>query len=112
MITNRIRNRAIAAVFSVTIAGLGAGALGAGTASASDYASEASFLEEISINGATLPGLTAEENIAAGHAVCADLTAGGSILDEISALEQTYQFESGVLFLSASTTNLCPNFAG
>lgn len=71
-----------------------------------------SFLDELSINGALPPGLTNAEVIAAGNQTCSELRAGTSVLDEMSAVEQRYNFSQGTLFVSASTTNLCPDFAG
>lgn len=108
MFTTRIRRNAIAATFALTVAGVGAGIIGAGTASATP----ASFLDEISINNAGLPGKTADEMVAAGYATCDHLRQGTSVLDEMSAVERTYNFNQGTLFVSAATTNLCPDFAG
>lgn len=108
MFTTRTRNRAAASIFALTVAGLGAaGVVGAGTA----MADPASFMNEITTNGATLPGKTAPEMVAAGYATCDHLRAGVSVLDEMAAVERTYNFNQGTLFVSASTTNLCPNFA-
>lgn len=72
---------------------------------------EASFLEEIRINDAALPGKSAKELVTAGYATCENLRGGVSVLDETSAVEQTYRFDQGPLFVSAATTNLCPDFA-
>ncbi|WP_187776478.1 DUF732 domain-containing protein [Antrihabitans cavernicola] len=108
MPNTRIRARIATSIFALTVAGLGAGVLGAGTA----MATPGSFLDEISINGATLPGMTGDQMVAAGYATCDHLRAGVSVLDEMSAVEQTYHFSQGTLFVSAATTNLCPNFAG
>ncbi|PKV81860.1 DUF732 domain-containing protein [Nocardia fluminea] len=72
---------------------------------------EASFLEEIRINDAALPGKSAKELVAAGYATCEHLRGGVSVLDETSAVERTYRFDQGPLFVSAATTNLCPDFA-
>ncbi|KAA0016774.1 DUF732 domain-containing protein [Antrihabitans cavernicola] len=108
MFSTRTRNRVAASIFAFTVVGLGAGVMGAGTA----MADPVSFMDEITINGATLPGMTADQMIAAGYATCDHLRAGVSVLDEMSAVEQTYHFNQGTLFVSAATTNLCPNFAG
>ena len=74
-------------------------------------ATPGSFLEEISINGATLPGKTPDQMVAAGQGVCNDLRGGVSVLDEMTAVETAYAFSQGALFVSASTTHLCPDFA-
>ena len=60
----------------------------------------------------SLPGKTAQQTVDAGYATCAELKGGVSVLDEMSAVEAKYQFAQGTLFVSASTTNLCPDFAG
>lgn len=109
MITHRLRT--FAAATAVTFAALGgAVALGA-TATAAPGNDEVAFLEEIGINNATLPGRTADEMVVAGYATCDHLRSGVSVLDEITAVEQTYLFDQGTLFVSAATTNLCPDFA-
>ena len=110
MFTIRSHSRAIGTIFALTVAGIGAGVLGGGTALAED--AQAQFLDEISINHATLPGKTTDEMVAAGYATCDHLRSGASVLDEIDAVEQTYHFNQGTLFVSAATTNLCPDFAG
>ncbi|HZQ34133.1 MAG TPA: DUF732 domain-containing protein [Mycobacterium sp.] len=96
-------------ITAVTAVGLGAAALlGAPAAVASP---ESQFLDEITTVNATLPGKTPPEMVAAGYATCDHLRSGTSVLDEMSAVEQTYHFDQGTLFVSAATTNLCPNFA-
>lgn len=72
---------------------------------------EGQFLDELTADNATLPEKTSGEMVAAGYATCAHLRSGTSVLDEMSAVERTYRFSQGTLFVSAATTNLCPNFA-
>jgi hypothetical protein len=40
------------------------------------------------------------------------LVARDLFVHQTSAVEQTYHFSQGTLFVSAATTNLCPDFAG
>jgi hypothetical protein len=75
-------------------------------------ADPAGFLEELTINNVWLPGKNADEVIDAGYATCADLRNGVSVLDAMSNVESLYQFDQGTLFVSASSTHLCPDFAG
>lgn len=77
-------------------------------------ASEGTFLEELGINGVGAPGLTADDLLSAGYGVCGALTSGASILDQMDSVEQQLGLApgQGTLFVSASTTNLCPGFAG
>jgi len=70
------------------------------------------FLEQLSLTQATLPGKTPDEMVAAGYEACNSLRSGTTVLDEMSAVERTYHFNQGTLFVSAATTNLCPDFAG
>ncbi len=74
---------------------------------------DSQFLDELSSLNIALPGKTASETVAAGNAACADLRNGSSVLDEMSAVEKRYGLADGqgTLFVSAATTNLCPNFA-
>ncbi len=118
MFAGRIQLRANVVVVSLAVVVLGAAVAGCDpttgprTAEAAEISAvEASFLEEIKINDATLPGKSAKEMVAAGHATCEHLRGGVSVLDETTAVEQTYQFDHGPLFVSAATTNLCPDFA-
>jgi hypothetical protein len=69
------------------------------------------FLDELSALNISLPGKTPAETLAAGNATCADLKSGVSVLDEMSAVENRYGFNQGTQFVSAATTNLCPDFA-
>ncbi|MFF0545748.1 DUF732 domain-containing protein [Nocardia thailandica] len=111
MTISRIRLRPVAVAVAVSLAALGGPALVAGTAAADVTPAETAFLDEISLNNATLPGRSAEEMVTAGYASCNHLRAGVSVLDEISAVERSYGFGQGTLFVSAATTNLCPGFA-
>nr|WP_232541493.1 DUF732 domain-containing protein [Nocardia bovistercoris] len=102
---NRIRTRSFAVACAVALATLGGGAL-----AAADAGAEAAFLDEIGVNGAGLPGKSASEMVTAGYLTCGHLRGGVSVLDEISAVEGAYKFNQGTLFVSAATTNLCPDF--
>lgn len=125
MFGRRIQFRANVIAVSLSVAVLGAAVAGCDpttgprsvevtdsrTAEAAEFSTdEESFLEEIRINDAALPGKSAKELVAAGHATCEHLRGGVSVLDETSAVERTYQFDRGPLFVSAATTNLCPDF--
>src|SRR5882762_4305349 len=72
---------------------------------------EGQFVDEITTINATLPGKTPDQMVAAGYRACADLRNGTSVLDEMSAVERRYNFNQGTSFVSAATTNLCPDFA-
>jgi hypothetical protein len=87
-----------------------AAALASAPAAVADPASD--FLNELSTNGVSLPGKTPSQTVAAGYEACSALRSGTSILDEMSAVEQKYGISQGTLFVSAATTNLCPDFAG
>ncbi|TRW77840.1 DUF732 domain-containing protein [Mycolicibacterium sp. 018/SC-01/001] len=70
------------------------------------------FVEELTINNVWLPGKNTAEVIDAGYRTCGDLRSGVSVLDEMSRVENMYQFGQGTLFVSAASTHLCPDFAG
>ena len=71
------------------------------------------FLDELATLNVHLPYANQPETVGAGYQVCNDLRGGASVLDEMTAAEQRYQLPSGqgTLFVSAATTNLCPDFA-
>jgi len=71
------------------------------------------FLDELATLNIPLIGGTQADTVAAGYRVCDDLRNGVSVLDEMAAAEQMFQLASdqGTLFVSAATTNLCPDFA-
>ncbi|OBJ53395.1 DUF732 domain-containing protein [Mycobacterium sp. 1423905.2] len=68
-----------------------------------------SFLDELRTNNAQPPNMTPAQVINAGYQTCGDIRGGTSILDEMSKVEQRYHFSQGTLFVSAATTNLCPD---
>lgn len=74
-------------------------------------ASPGSFIDELNTNQVWLPQKTSEEVIGAGYKTCSDLKSGTPVLDEMTAVEQMYNFDQGTLFVSAVTTHLCPEFA-
>lgn len=71
------------------------------------------FLDELATLNVFIPGANQADTVAAGYQVCNDLRGGVSVLDEMSAAEEIFQLPSGqgTLFVSAATTNLCPDFA-
>ena len=71
------------------------------------------FLDELGWTNVALPGLTPDQTVAAGYQACDQLRQGTSVMDEMSAVESTYKIPmgQGTLFVSAATTNLCPDFA-
>lgn len=70
------------------------------------------FLDQLNTLNASPPGLTPQGVISAGYQTCSNLRGGGSVLDEIDAVEGLYGFDQGTLFVSTATTFLCPDFAG
>lgn len=99
---------------NLRIAALAAGAVSAAALACAPIAAataEDQFLDELNTLNITLPGKTPSDVIAAGYTTCADLRSGTSVLDEMSAVEHTYHFTQGTLFVSAATTNICPEFA-
>ena len=98
------------AVGSVAIAGTLAALAAAPVASAEP---RDLFLDELATLNIPLIGGTQADTVGAGYRVCDDLRNGVSVLDEMDAAEQMFQLASGqgTLFVSAATTNLCPDFA-
>jgi hypothetical protein len=72
------------------------------------------FLDELATLNIFLPGANPADTVQAGYHTCDDLRSGASVLDEMAAVEQAYFLApgQGTLFVSAATTNLCPDFAG
>ena len=71
------------------------------------------FLDELATLNIPLIGGTQDGTVSACNQVCDQLRGGASVLDTMSAAEQMYQLApgQGTLFVSAATTNLCPDFA-
>ncbi len=71
------------------------------------------FLDELATLNVYIPGANAADTVGAGYQVCNELRGGTSVLDEMDRTEQIFQLPSGqgTLFVSAATTNLCPDFA-
>jgi len=46
-----------------------------------------------------------------GHQTCGELRSGTSVLDEMGVVEHRFHFDQGVLFVSAESTNPCPDYA-
>jgi len=72
------------------------------------------FLDELAVLNIFLPSANQADTVGAGYHTCDDLRNGVPVLDEMAATERTYQLPpgQGTLFVSAATTNLCPDFAG
>lgn len=90
--------------------------IGAATVAVTPVASadpNAAFLDELGWTNVALPGLTPDETVAAGYQACDQLRGGTPVMDEMSAVESQYKIPmgQGTLFVSAATTNLCPDFA-
>lgn len=98
-------------ILRIVTPALAALATGAVLCAPSAAADPNSFLNELQTNNVHLPGKTPAQTIAAGNQACSDLRGGASVLDEMSKVEQKYGFNQGTLFVSAATTNLCPDFA-
>lgn len=71
------------------------------------------FLTELADLNIVMPWPEQADTVAAGYRTCDNLRHGGSVLDEMSNVEREYNLPSGqgTLFVSAATTNLCPDFA-
>jgi Protein of unknown function (DUF732) len=71
------------------------------------------FLDELATLNVYIPDANGAATVAAGNQVCDELRAGTSVLDEMSRAEEIFRLPSGqgTLFVSAATTNLCPDFA-
>jgi hypothetical protein len=71
------------------------------------------FLDELATLNIPLIAGNQADTVSAGYHVCDDLRGGASVLDEMATAETRYQLASGqgTLFVSAATTNLCPDFA-
>jgi len=71
------------------------------------------LLDELATLNIVLPQATPAQTVQAGYRSCDELRSGTTVLDEMAAVESRYQLPpgQGTLFVSAATTNLCPDFA-
>lgn len=71
------------------------------------------FLDELATLNVFLPAMNQVDTVNAGYRSCDELRNGTTVLDEMAAVEGIYGLPSGqgTLFVSAATTNLCPDFA-
>ncbi len=88
MVTKRTSRRPFAIACIAALAALGCAVGGTAAATTDIGTAEAAFVDEITLNNATLPGQSTAEMITAGHATCDHLRAGVSVLDEQSAVER------------------------
>lgn len=72
------------------------------------------FLDELATLNIVLPGAGVADTVGAGYHTCDLLRSGTTVLDAMDAAERDYMLPpgQGTLFVSAATTNLCPDFAG
>ncbi|MCV7424781.1 DUF732 domain-containing protein [Mycobacterium yunnanensis] len=72
------------------------------------------FLDELATLNVILPGATQTDTMQAGYYTCDSLRHGVTVLDAMDAAERDFRLSpgQGTLFVSAATTNLCPDFAG
>jgi hypothetical protein len=104
-----VRRRSVRAVLFTAVAATTAALVCAPIAAADD---QGNFMNELSTNGAKPPNMGYRQIVSAGYQTCSELRSGTSVLDEMTAVENRYHFNQGTLFVSAATTNLCPDFAG
>ncbi len=71
------------------------------------------FLAELADLNIVMPWPEQADTVAAGYRACDNLRHGVSVLDEMANVERDYGLPpgQGTLFVSAATTNLCPDFA-
>jgi hypothetical protein len=71
------------------------------------------FLAELADLNIVMPWPEQADTVAAGYHTCDNLRQGVSVLDEMANVEKEYNLPpgQGTLFVSAATTNLCPDFA-
>ncbi len=84
----------------------------AGAPTASAYPRD-DFLAELADLNIVMPWTEQADTVAAGYHTCDNLRQGVSVLDEMANVEREYSLPAGqgTLFVSAATTNLCPDFA-
>lgn len=99
---------------TVTCAAAAAAALATVAAPVASAEPRDGFLDELATLNIVLPGATVADTVGAGYHTCDLLRSGTTVLDAMDAAEHDYMLPpgQGTLFVSAATTNLCPDFAG
>lgn len=100
--------KVLTTLFTVAAAAVALAAAPAASASPRD-----DFLAELADVNIVMPWTEQADTVAAGYHACDNLRHGVSVLDEMANVEREYNLPTGqgTLFVSAATTNLCPDFA-
>jgi hypothetical protein len=91
------------------VGGLAAAALICAPIAAADNADDA-FIGALTEQGATWPGATPANQIAAGKGVCQDWAAGATFESEVASLAPNLSAEDAAFLIGAATGAYCPEF--